>query len=289
MAQHRVDMAQLAFDEGRWSECIDLYTEVIDAGYALTSAWARRGVAKHERGDSHDALVDLTTALEIDREARMPNSKRDAMMALNNYHRGSALNTRGRVYFDLAMYEESLADFERSMEEDRMGDEVGEGTHFDSRIGEHLLWIGRARFLTGDEKGGIGEFEVGCRRYHSHACCGAEDELRRAIEEGGDAGFAALGRMPSTLLASDLRYDHGGGVCDPTFYGGCGRPTWTEEGSEADGPYPPFAAPMHGTDPYEHQDGQCGGAQPQCGEMDDEMCGGGCGGGGGGSCEEEPP
>jgi hypothetical protein len=66
-AQNKVDMAQVAFEEGRWSDCIGLYTEVIDDGYALTSAWARRGVAKHERGDSHDALVDLTTALEIDR------------------------------------------------------------------------------------------------------------------------------------------------------------------------------------------------------------------------------
>lgn len=133
MAQESVDLAQAAFAEGRWSDCIDHYTEVIDAGYALTSAWARRGVAKHERGDSHDALgalcsllhpvcgchaalhsiragvlgsvevlaracaVDLTTALEIDREARMPNSKHDGVMALNAYHRGSALNTRGRV------------------------------------------------------------------------------------------------------------------------------------------------------------------------------------------------
>jgi hypothetical protein len=67
MAQQKVDMAQVAFEEGRWDDCVDLYTQVIDDGYALTSAWARRGVAKHERGDSHDALVDLTTALEIDR------------------------------------------------------------------------------------------------------------------------------------------------------------------------------------------------------------------------------
>ena len=111
----------------------------------------------------------MTTALEIDREARMPNSKHDEVMALNAYHRSSALNTRGRVrtsnvtiqqpvpdykhqqgfwslctlspscylfrgiaftlaeaatngaqvYFDLAMYDESLADFEAAMEEDR--------------------------------------------------------------------------------------------------------------------------------------------------------------------------
>jgi hypothetical protein len=33
----------------------------------------------------------------------MPKSSRDPIMALNNYHRGSALNTRGRVYFDLGM------------------------------------------------------------------------------------------------------------------------------------------------------------------------------------------
>ena len=59
MAQESVDLAQAAFAEGRWSDCIDHYTEVIDAGYALTSAWARRGVAKHERGDSHDALGAL--------------------------------------------------------------------------------------------------------------------------------------------------------------------------------------------------------------------------------------
>ena len=39
--------------------------------------------------DSHDALVDLTTALEIDRESRMTTSKRDPIMALNNYHRVS--------------------------------------------------------------------------------------------------------------------------------------------------------------------------------------------------------
>jgi hypothetical protein len=58
-AQENVDLAQVAFAEGRWSDCIDHYTEVIDAGYALTSAWARRGVAKHERGDSHDALGKL--------------------------------------------------------------------------------------------------------------------------------------------------------------------------------------------------------------------------------------
>ena len=257
IAQQSVDMAQLAFEEGRWSDCIDHYTEGIDAGYALTSAWARRGVAKHERGDSHDALVDLTTALEIDREARMPNSKRDEMMALNSYHRGSALNTRGRVYFDLSMYEESAADFQSSMEEDRAGSELSE-THFESRIGEHLLWIGRATYMVGDREGGIAHFNTGCQRYRSQACCGAEAELRRAIGDdpaaasgGGDAGATAgagagggeeeaggggaeghgrhlrrLGRMPSTLLASDMRatYMYGGGggdaaVCDPAFYG----------------------------------------------------------------------
>ena len=35
IAQQSVDMAQVAFEEGRWSDCIDHYTEVIDAGYAL--------------------------------------------------------------------------------------------------------------------------------------------------------------------------------------------------------------------------------------------------------------
>ena len=58
-AQENVELAQVAFGEGRWSDCIDHYTEVIDTGYALTSAWARRGVAKHERGDSHDALGEI--------------------------------------------------------------------------------------------------------------------------------------------------------------------------------------------------------------------------------------
>jgi hypothetical protein len=64
MAQESVDLAQVAFAEGRWSDCISHYTEVIDTGYALTSAWARRGVAKHERGDSHDALGKLRFATQ---------------------------------------------------------------------------------------------------------------------------------------------------------------------------------------------------------------------------------
>ena len=50
----------------------------------------------------------------------------------------SALNTselktrRVQVYFDLSMYEESLADFEASMEEDRAGDEESE-TYYETR------------------------------------------------------------------------------------------------------------------------------------------------------------
>jgi hypothetical protein len=37
-----------------------------------------------------------------------------------------------QVYFDLSMYEESLADFEASMEEDRAGDEESE-TYYETR------------------------------------------------------------------------------------------------------------------------------------------------------------
>ena len=91
--------------------------------------------------------------------------------------------------------------------------------------------------MVGDKPGGVALFRKGCRRHRCHACCGAEQELRRAI---GTAHFSAsddkvdgsrqgsegpvgvqnlrrLGRMPSTMLASDTR-----AIC-------------THEGSCADG------------------------------------------------------
>ena len=125
-----------------------------------------------------------------------------------------------------------------------------------SGIGEHLLWIGRATYMVGDRKGGVALFKQGCQRYRSRACCGAEQELLSAIgtsdtptggSVAGDghpngsgredlAGKTAhnlrrLGRMPSTLLASDTRATYmyegscaldvgsAGDACDPTFYG----------------------------------------------------------------------
>eukprot|EP01043_Picozoa_sp_COSAG02_P066660 COSAG02_NODE_10447_length_1939_cov_1.539130_4_plen_157_part_00 len=122
-----------------------------------------------------------------------------------------------------------------------------------SGIGEHLLWIGRATYMVGDRPGGVALFEKGCQRHRCRACCGAEDELRRAIgtefsgaghgsldgsrqgsEEPAGKGVHSLrrlGRMPSTMLASDTRatYMHEGScatgassaadACDPTFYG----------------------------------------------------------------------
>lgn len=110
--------------------------------------------------------------------------------------------------------------------------------------------------MVGDRKGAVALFKKGCRRYGSRACCGAEQELLDAIgtsdmPTGGSAAdnghpngserealagktghnLRRLGRMPSTLLASDTRatyVDEGcrapdvgsaGDVCDPTFYG----------------------------------------------------------------------
>ena len=40
--------------------------------------------------------------------------------------------THAQVYFDLSMYDESLADFEASMAEDRAGDEESE-TYYETR------------------------------------------------------------------------------------------------------------------------------------------------------------
>lgn len=107
--------------------------------------------------------------------------------------------------------------------------------------------------MVGDRERGANFFEQGCERHRCRACCGAEEELRRAIGPphlsagafDDDCGYfdgskrqspsksrlnlQRLGRMPSTILASDARapylyqgscaYDGTEDACNQAFCG----------------------------------------------------------------------
>ena len=98
------ERAKQLFDEGKYDECIEVCTEVIDKSDVTeedkAEAYYNRGISKYRQGKYEEALVDHDKAIDL------------------NPQYAEAYNNRGNTKADLQRYEEVLADYDKAIELD---------------------------------------------------------------------------------------------------------------------------------------------------------------------------
>ena len=142
-------------DQGKYSEAIAIFSDVLSKQPNSAAVLTRRAIAYYNIGDPNAASIDLAkaTSLKPDNHVawyffgRIALDRGNYRRALSNFDQAIAINSstsdyhlqRGITNYQLEQFDQSIEDFEKAVELN--------GAYWD------LIWLGNARLMTGDYQG----------------------------------------------------------------------------------------------------------------------------------------